>query len=86
MEIKRHKKFKKQYKKLPKKVKEKFSERVVLLLENPENKLLNVHELKGKLKNHYSMNVTGDVRAIFAIIDNQIYFFLLIGTHAELYE
>lgn len=86
MKIKRHKNFKKQFKELPVKIQNKFEERILLLLKTPNIAILNNHQLKGILKNHWSINIIGDIRVIYKIIDKQIYFFLLIGTHSELYK
>lgn len=85
MIFKRHKKFKKQFNKLPTKIQSEFGNRLDIFKENQKDKLLNIHKLEGKMKGKFSMNVSGDVRAIYEIIDGEIYFFLLIGTHSELY-
>lgn len=79
-----HKDFIKDFKKLPKKIKEKFKERQVLFEEDEFNPVLNNHALKGKWMGYRSMNVTGDVRAIFKR-DSENALFVAIDSHSNLY-
>ncbi|MFC1756960.1 type II toxin-antitoxin system YafQ family toxin [Patescibacteria group bacterium] len=85
MNIRYSSNFKKQYKKLSKNVKKKFGERIKILLKNPRSSSLRIHKLSGKLQNSWSMNITGDIRAVFDHDKNNI-FFITIGTHSELYK
>ena len=78
-------KFKKQYKKLPKKFQEQFDDRVRLFVIDPTNPKLRVHPLKGSYAGYWSMNVNGDIRALYTIRGEEIILFALIGTHSELY-
>lgn len=79
-----HKDFIKRFKKLPKKVKEKFKERQ-LIFENDEfNPALNNHALKGKWLGYRSINVTGDIRAVFRR-DAESAIFVAIDSHGNLY-
>lgn len=78
-------KFKKQYKKLPKKIRDQFDERLVAFLIDPTLPMLRVHPLKGKFAGYWSMNVNGDIRALYIIQNETIIIFALIGTHSELY-
>lgn len=79
-----HKDFIKRFKKLPKKVKEKFKERQ-LIFENDEfNPALNNHALKGKWRGYRSINVTGDIRAVFRR-DAESAIFVAIDSHGNLY-
>ena len=80
------KKFKKQYKKLPKSVQDKFDERLILFLNNQRNSILGVHKLHGKLRNLYSIRVTGDIRAVFDEINSDTVEFVSIGSHSNLYS
>ncbi len=77
--------FKKRYKKYSHKFQSKVDERVVIFIENPLNDLLNNHKLKGKFKGCCSINITGDIRAIYEEVGKDIYFFIELGTHSELY-
>jgi addiction module RelE/StbE family toxin len=77
--------FKKQYEKLQKKFQEQFDGRLNLFLENPGHPLLRVHPLKGRFAGYWSINVNGDLRALYRRNDDDIIIFALIGTHSKLY-
>lgn len=85
MDIDYTKKFIKQFNKQPKKVQKAFVVRLDILLSNPQSKALNVHALKGKYGGMYSMNVTGDVRALYYKKGGTLILFAFIGTHSQLY-
>jgi addiction module RelE/StbE family toxin len=86
MQVLLHKNFVKKYKKLPTTLQKIFVERTQLLLTDPTNPMLKIHSLKGRLKSHKSMNITGDYRALFIIDEeDQTITFLNIGTHSSLY-
>ncbi len=85
MTIRYSKRLIKQLAKQPQKVQNAFYLRQELFEEDPNNPLLRNHILSGELKGMYSINVTGDVRAIYEIIDDEVYFFIMIGTHSQLY-
>jgi addiction module RelE/StbE family toxin len=78
-------KFKKQYKRLPKKIREQFKHQLEVFLENPRDLRLNIHKLSGKYESLWSMNITGDIRAIFDRSFKDIMLFVAIGTHNKLY-
>lgn len=78
-------KFVKQYNKLYPNMQKQFDERLELFIEDPTADLLNVHSLKGKYAGFWSINVSGDLRAIYTYIGDTIIVFLLIGTHSQLY-
>ena len=84
MEIDFNARFKKQYKKLPQKIRKRFLERLDIFKENPHHPLLRVHKLKGDMVPFESINVTGDIRALF-IQEGTIITFYEIGTHSDLY-
>jgi addiction module RelE/StbE family toxin len=77
--------FKKQYKKLPKPFQKRFDERLALFAEDPTDPRLRVHPLKGKFAGYWSMNVNGDLRALYRHDGDEIVIFALLGTHSELY-
>lgn len=77
--------FKKQYKKLPSRVQIQFEERLVLWCTDMSDPRLRVHPLTGVYKGYWSMNVNGDVRAIYRSDGDEIIIFALIGTHSSLY-
>jgi len=78
-------KFKKQYKKLPKKMQDQFDEKIQLFVVDPTLPVLKVHPLKGNFAGYWSMNVNGDVRALYIIDGDSTVIFGLIGTHSQLY-
>lgn len=62
-----------------------FDEKIALFVVDPTLPALKVHPLKGKFKGYWSMNVNGDVRALYIIEGDSIIIFGLIGTHSQLY-
>ena len=85
MQIYFHTTFKKQLQKLPSPLQDKFQERLELWLVDNTNPVLRVHLLKGRYSNYWSMNVTGDMRALYRYDGEEIVIFALIGTHSSLY-
>lgn len=85
MEIQYSRNFVKQYKKLEAKPREQFLERQALWLENPGDARLRTHPLKGKSYGYWSINVSGDLRALYYHQGDQVVIFALIGTHSQLY-
>jgi addiction module RelE/StbE family toxin len=85
MTIRFSKKFRKQYKKLTPKLQQQTKRRIELWQEDPTNTLLNQHQLSGKLAGYYSINISGDVRALFEVVGEQVYLYDMVGTHSQLY-
>lgn len=85
MEIKLHKNFEKQYLKLRISQKKKFKERRNLFLQDQFSPILNNHSLQGKYLGYRSINVTGDLRAIFKK-DGDNVIFIAIDSHSNLYS
>lgn len=85
MELSFTNKFKKQLKKIPQSAQISFEERVRLFVVDPTNRVLRVHPLKGKYVGYWSMNVTGDIRALYRRDGDTVIIFALIGTHSSLY-
>ncbi|HWZ65888.1 MAG TPA: type II toxin-antitoxin system mRNA interferase toxin, RelE/StbE family [Patescibacteria group bacterium] len=85
MEVRFHKDFKKEFGKLSPKIQQKFWERLELWQEQPSHPLLKHHVLSGKLEGKHSINVSGDIRAIYEELDIVIVVYLMIGTHSQLY-
>jgi addiction module RelE/StbE family toxin len=79
------KRFEKDFAKLPKPVKKK----VLVVLQKFVNDLadpeLRSHRLSGKWNNHFSIDVTGDVRAVYVYIKDDVVHFVAVGSHSELY-
>ena len=67
--------FKRQYKKLSKKLQQTFDDRFLLWLEEPTNSKLMAHPLKGEFKGYWSINITGDLRALYYFQGEEIVVF-----------
>ena len=81
-----HKNFRKQFDKLSIKIQDKFEEKLDLFLQNMFHPLLNNHSLTGKYEGCRSINITGNIRAIFYLKTESDIVFINIGSHPELYE
>ena len=80
------KNFRKQFDKLPLKIQDKFGERLDMFLQNQFHSLLNNHSLTGEYEGCRSINITGNIRAIFYLKTESDIVFINIGSHPELYE
>lgn len=81
-----HKHFEKMANKLSPKVKQKMVERIALFTNDPLNSLLRNHALHTPYKGSYSIDITGDHRAIYELIDSETALFTHVGTHSQLYR
>lgn len=79
------KRFDKMASKLSPKVKQKMIERITLFTKDPLDSQLRNHALHTPYKGSYSIDITGDVRAIYELIDDNTALFTHIGTHSQLY-
>lgn len=84
MNISSNKDFEKDYKKLPKNIQQKFKERILLFQKDQFDPVLNNHSLKGRYLGYRSLNVTGDIRAIYRKTSKEI-MFVAIDSHSNLY-
>ena len=85
MQIDYSKNFLKQYAKLPKKLQIQTDKKLLLWQNNPSNPQLRDHALDGKYQGYRSINITGDVRALYTKTGNTIVIFGFIGSHSQLY-
>jgi addiction module RelE/StbE family toxin len=79
------KSFYKDYQKLSKKKQEQFWNRLELFKQDQNNPQLNNHKLHGPYDRFYSINISGDLRAIYEQISKNKVLFIKIGTHSQLY-
>jgi len=86
MKIKFHKNLEKQYRKLRKSEQARAKERLSLFLRDEFNPLLNNHPLSGEYKGYRSVNITGDLRAIYKYQNAAIRVFVLIDSRSNLYK
>jgi len=80
-----HRNFEKSYTKQSPEIKRVFAERRNLLLIDPDHPLLNNHPLHGKWSKYRSINISGDIRAVFKI-EGFFAIFMNIGSHSQLYR
>ena len=85
MIIETTKTFDKQYSKLSAKTKTIYKNRITIFKSNPFDFRLSNHALKGKYLGYRSIDITGDVRALYTVKGNLVIIFGLIGTHSQLY-
>lgn len=86
MKVRFHKNFEKQYKKLSKVKQAKARERLLLFLDDPFNPKFSNHPLRGKYADYRSINITGDLRAVYKFINEKECIFVVIGSHSKLYS
>jgi addiction module RelE/StbE family toxin len=84
MTIAYSKNFIKQAKKLHLEARKKLLERIAIFSDNPLHPLLRNHQLKGKHKEYRSIDITGDIRALYMQKENEA-IFDTVGTHSQLY-
>ena len=84
MQISYSRTFIKQAKKLSPELRKKLQERLALFSDNSLNSVLRNHALKGKYKEYRSIDITGDVRALYMQKDDEA-IFDAVGTHSQLY-
>ena len=80
-----HRNFKKQFKRLSKNLQDKFGIRLAVFLSEPYSMELNNHPLAGEWRGHRSIDITGDIRAVYRI-ENETSLFVAIGSHNQLYS
>ena len=85
MRVSYHRKFDKQFEKLRRSVQKKFKERRNLFLTDQFHPLLDNHPLNPPFVGSRSINITGDYRAIFKQVAEDLIIFTDIGTHHELF-
>ena len=85
MKILYHRRFLKRFAILPPKVKEQFKKRLQFFAVYPHHVLLNNHALHGKYQEFRSINVTGDMHALYKMINGHTVEFVYIDTHENLY-
>jgi addiction module RelE/StbE family toxin len=86
MIIETTKTFDKQYSKLNDKTKTIYKSCISIFKSNPFDFRLHNHALKGKYLGYRSIDITGDVRALYTVKGNIVIIFGFIGTHSQLYK
>lgn len=80
-----HKDFKKSYKKLTPKLRSKVDQKLLLFRQSPFATELHNHALVGAFSGYRSINITGDYRAIYREVSDDMIIFARLGTHSQLY-
>ncbi len=78
--------FLKQFKKLPTKIKNRAIERLSVFVVDPADPTLHNHSLAGPWSGHRSINITGDIRAVYKMESRDVARFVAIGSHTDLYR
>lgn len=86
MRIILHKNFKKRYRSLKAGEKRKFKERRDLFLKDTFHPLLNNHALHGEYAGFRSINITGDLRVLYESVGGDTAYFIMIGSHSDLFS
>ena len=81
-----HKSFQKKFKKLTFKERDQFNNRLRIFVHDQHNSILNNHSLHGIYVDCRSINVKGDLRAIYKIQDKNVILFVDIDNHPNLYK
>ncbi len=84
MRVAYSKNFIKQSKKLSPDLRTKLVSRIVTFVKNPLDPTLRNHALKGKHSGYRSIDITGDIRALY-LQNNDEAIFDAVGTHSQLY-
>lgn len=84
MTVSYSKSFLKQAKLLSTTTRQRLLQRIELFSVNPLDPMLRNHQLKGKYKEYRSIDITGDIRALYLQNDTEA-IFDAVGTHSQLY-
>jgi YafQ family addiction module toxin component len=84
MNVSYSKNFVREAKKLTPRQRQKLLERIALFSNNPLHPLLRNHPLKGKYKDYRSIDIAGDLRALYLQKEDEA-IFDTVGTHSQLY-
>ncbi|MBI4268337.1 type II toxin-antitoxin system mRNA interferase toxin, RelE/StbE family [Candidatus Uhrbacteria bacterium] len=85
MKVVFHKRFKRQVAKYPA-LSSQLDERIALFVNDPFHPMLNNHQLAGKWARYRSINITGDYRAIYESVKDDLAYFVDLDTHGNLYR
>lgn len=80
------KSFDKQFRLLQQNQKERFYERLEMFKKNPHDRVLRDHALKGEYVGYRSIDIAGDLRALYCVQGDRIIIFAFIGSHPQLYR
>ena len=81
-----HRDFERQFKRLRRNEQKRVEERLVLFSLDAFNPVLNNHPLHGKYAGYRSINIAGDLRALYKLQKADLCIFVKIGMHGTLYR
>lgn len=81
-----HKDFDKELAKLPQKRRDKVIDAIELFMDEPMKPSLRNHALVAEWKGYRSISAGGDLRVHFKMLDDEIAYFVAVGTHSQLYR
>lgn len=55
-------------------------------MKDPYSPVLRNHALKGPYKGYHSINITGDLRALYKLVRKDAALFIIMDTHSNLYS
>ena len=64
---------------------QKTTDAIRLWSQKPNDESLRLHKLSGKMSRFYSIDIAGDLRALYEIVDNEVFLYQMVGTHSQLY-
>lgn len=85
MNVSFSKNFIKRARKLSEPLRQKVQKKIELFVHNPTHPSLRNHALSGQFKEYRSINITGDLRALYLTVSDTEIVFDEIGTHSQLY-
>jgi len=86
MRITTTKKFDKKLKKQSVKIQKEFIKRVTFFIQDKYHPFLKTHKLSGKLQDLWSFNLSGDIRIIFDMVEDDVAMLVDTGSHSDLYS
>ena len=69
-----------------KKLAKKIEKQLLIFAINPKHPSLRTHKLTGKKEQAWSISVTMSFRMIYKLLDNNIAYFVDIGSHGKVYR
>lgn len=63
-----------------------IEKQIKLFESNPKHPSLRTHKLTGKLSNRWSISISRGLRMVYLMLDEDIAYFVDLGTHDEVYR
>ena len=63
-----------------------INKQLKLFKANPKHQSLRLHKLSGKLQNRWSISINRSIRMVYILLSEDEAYFILIGTHDEVYR